>query len=30
MALGGVVHRTEQSVPVYNVEVAGWHTCLVS
>ena len=30
MPVGAVVHHTEQSVPVYNLEVAPWHTYLVS
>ena len=30
MRVGQVEHQTEQSTPVYNVEVADWHTYLVS
>jgi hypothetical protein len=30
MALGAVVHHTEQPTTVYNLEVADWHTYLVS
>ena len=30
MPVSAVVHHTEQSVPVYNLEVAPWHTYLVS